>query len=300
MLRKRTDLALEVHELHGDGSGIEVEEKIINGILVTTAVISEGEGEFLSGKSAGKYITLDVGRIWRMESSRFDELANLIANELTPLIPEGDGCVLVAGLGNENITPDSLGPRVVKKLLVTRHIRSMEGELFKTAGFGCVSAVATGVLGQTGIESSEIIKSIVGNIKPKCIIAIDALASRRLNRLATTVQITDGGISPGSGVANNRKELSKKLFGVPVIPIGVPTVVDAATLAFDLLEEHLGAEDIALAEAVEKMLSSCGGDMFVTPKDNDIIAAKSAQLLANAINIALHKMPLWEIKEYVD
>ena len=128
----------------------------------------------------------------------FERVAKLISEEIQSLLPEKDGCVLVAGLGNEEITPDSLGPRVVKKLLVTRHIQAIDRELFVDAGFGCVAALSPGVLGQTGIESSEIIKSVCNSVRPKCVIVIDSLASRRLNRLASTVQISDVGISPGS------------------------------------------------------------------------------------------------------
>lgn len=300
MFEKRTDLALEVRELRGNDSGIDIEETTKNGITVTTATVSSGEGERLSGKSAGKYITLDVGHVWRMDTERFELISKLIADEITELLPKNEGCVLVAGLGNEQITPDSLGPKTVKKLLVTRHIGSIDPELYSSAGFGCVSAIAPGVLGQTGIESAEIIKSIVTEIKPKCVILIDSLASRRLNRLATTVQLSDSGISPGSGVSNKRAELSKESLGVPVISIGVPTVVDAATLAYDLLEEHHGSEDETFAAVIEKILVGSGKDMFVTPKDNDVITLKLSNLLANAINIAIHQMDISELKDFID
>jgi spore protease len=202
-------------------------------------------------------------------------------------------------LGNENITPDSIGPKTVEKLLVTRHIETIDSMLFKSAGFGCVAAISPGVLGQTGIESAEIIKSICANIKPICVIVIDSLASRRLNRLATTVQLSDGGISPGSGVANKRAELSERTLGVPVVSIGVPTVVDAATLAYDLLEEHLGTDE-SFASEIEQLLVGEGKNMFVTPKDNDIIAEETAKLLSASINIALHNMEINEINEYLN
>ena len=300
MLQKRTDLALEVHELHGERSGIIVEESVKNGITVTTAAVTTDEGERLSGKPKGKYITLDVGKVWMLEPSRFELVCLSVAAELEMLIPHGEGCVLVVGLGNEQITPDSLGPRAVKKLLVTRHIKNMDSNLFNSAGFGCLSAISPGVLGQTGIETAEIVKNLVQEIKPKCVILIDALASRRLNRLATTVQLSDTGISPGSGVSNKRAELSEKTLGVPVVSLGVPTVVDAATLAYDILEEHNGTEDQAFAQVVEKIMSGEGKNMFVTPKDNDIIAQKTALLLANAINMAVHKMNFNEVNEFID
>lgn len=300
MFEKRTDLALEVHELHGEASGITVKEYSKNGYKVTLAKVSSGQGEQSSGKRAGKYITIEMGKIWQKDKTVFEQVANVLSDELKMLLPKEEGCILVAGLGNEEITPDSLGPRVVKKLLVTRHIQTIDRELFNDAGFGCVAAIAPGVLGQTGIESAEIIKSVCESINPKCVIVIDSLASRRLNRLASTVQLSDGGISPGSGVSNSRPELNEDVLGVPVISIGVPTVVDAATLAYDLLEEHYGKEDDSFAEAIERVLVGSGKDMFVTPKENDVIARETAKLLASAINIAVHQMEIKEINDYID
>lgn len=299
MFEKRTDLALEVHELRGKDSGITVDEQFVEGFKVTRAFIAQGEGEKLSGKSAGKYITIDVGEMRRFDKMQFERCASVLSSEIVSLIPEGDGCVLVVGLGNESITPDSIGPRVMKKLVVTRHIESIDPLLYKNAGFGKVAAFAPGVLGQTGIESAEIIKSVCQSISPKCVIAIDSLASRRLSRLATTVQLSDGGISPGSGVSNKRAEISRKTLGVPVVSIGVPTVVDAATLAYDLLEESIGETDEKFSGIIDRVLSGGGKNMFVTPKDNDVIAAETAKLLAAAINIAVHGLSVDEINDYL-
>ncbi len=299
MFEKRTDLALEHHELHGTDSGITVNEYKKDGFLITLAEVTSGKGEEISGKRKGKYITVEIGDMWKIDKDIFARSARVIADEISLLLPENEGCVLVAGLGNEEITPDSLGPRVVKRMLVTRHIENLDKALFSEAGFGCVAAISPGVLGQTGIESMEIIKSVSDAIRPKCIIAIDSLASRRLNRLASTVQISDGGISPGSGVSNRRPELNEEKLGVPVISIGVPTVVDAATLAYDLLEEHSGTEDESFAEVIKRVLSSRGRDMFVTPKENDVIARELSKLIACAVNIALHNMDINEINDYV-
>ncbi len=298
MYNKRTDLALEVHELKGEQSGITLTEEKKDGITVTTAVVQEGEGEKLSGKQAGKYITVDIGKVWQTDTAYFNKIAAVVANELAELMPKTEGCALVAGLGNEQITPDSLGPRTVKKLLVTRHINDLDPNLYKDAGFGCLAAIAPGVLGQTGIESADIIKSIAQSIKPKCIILIDALASRRLNRLATTVQISNTGISPGSGVSNKRAALTQEYLNTTVISVGIPTVVDAATLAYDLLEEHYGT-DKDFSSAIEKVLLGSGREMFVTPKENDIISAETSALLATAINVAVHGMEISEIKEFI-
>ena len=299
MFEKRTDLALEVHELHGSDSGITVEESQKEGLTVTTAVVKRGIGEKNSRKSAGKYITIDTGEVRYLDKTGFLKTVSVIANEISALVPEGNGCVFVAGLGNEEITPDSIGPLTVKKLLVTRHVESMDPTLYKTAGFGCVSALSAGVLGQTGIESAEIIKSICQSIKPKCVIAVDSLASRRLARLATTVQISDAGISPGSGVYNRRTELNSELLGVPVISIGVPMVVDAATLAHDLLEEQKNADSSCFDSIVETLFSANAKNTFVTPRDIDVLTKDVSKLIASAINLALHKMSLEEIGEFM-
>lgn len=296
MLEKRTDLALEVHELKGEESGIKVNEEVKFGIPVTTAEVLQGEGERMSGKRAGKYITADIGRIWQSDNERFNAAARVIADELKSLLPKKQGCVLIVGLGNKYVTPDSVGPRVVEKLLVTHHINSIDPELYKEAGFGDLAAISPGVLGQTGIESAEMVKSVSETLKPACVIIIDALASRRLSRLATTVQISDTGIAPGAGVSNKRTELNSEYLGAPVISMGVPTVVDAATLVLDLLESHKAEIDEAAAEA---LLSGNGRELFVTPKENDVIAAETASLLAAAVNMAVHGMELSEIKEYI-
>lgn len=299
MFEKRTDLALEAQEMHGKDSGITVYEEKREGVKVVYATVSKGEGERVSGKTAGTYVTVEVGKAWMHDKREFESSVKVIAEELRKLLPSGEGCVLVAGLGNIEITPDSLGPRTVKELLVTRHIEHLDRELFESAGFASVAAVSTGVLGQTGIESAEIVKSVCDAIKPRCVVIIDSLASRRLNRLATTVQLSNGGISPGSGVSNKRITLDEQTLGAPVVSLGVPMVVDAATLAYDLLEEHKGSEEEGFAQVIERVLAGNGRDMFVTPKENDVIAKQSARLLASAINVALHGMELREISEFI-
>ena len=314
MYQKRTDLALETRELHakpGRQDGIEAEEREVNGIRVTTMRVRPG-GEAQANKPAGTYVTLDVGPVWApgAQGGSMDAAASVLAEELRKLLPKetspkGRGCVLVAGLGNDRITPDSIGPRVVSGVLVTRHIRVLDQSLFESAGFGELAAVAPGVLGQTGIESAEIIRSVVERIRPSCVIAIDALASRRLARLASTVQLSDTGICPGSGVSNTRTALSKETLGIPVISIGIPTVVDAGTLAYDLLEELAEKEgypaDLPVFDkVVEKLLDGAGKDFFITPRDSDTIAAAAAGLIAAGINLALHdRLTPEEIQEYL-
>lgn len=304
MFEKRTDLALEAHEIcvgRNIDDGIKLDTETKDGFEITRAEISKGNGEEISGKPAGRYITVDVGKVWQYDSERFNKAALLLSAEIRKLLPpdSAERGVLVAGLGNENITPDSVGPRTVKKLIVTRHIKEMDLSLYRGAGFGCVSAIAPGVLGQTGVESAEIIKSVSDRIRPCCIIIIDALASRRLSRLATTVQLSDVGLKPGAGVSNMRCELSEAMLGVPVISLGIPTVVDAATLAHDLLEEHTGETDNPdFEKIIESMLSGSARSLFIAPKDSDVIARETSRLLSVALNLALHSINIEDIAEY--
>ena len=298
MVEKRTDLALEVQEMRGRESGIEISTAKRSGIEITVASVHGEAGRKSSGKPEGKYITLDIGSGWQNDKALFEKTALALSAEIKSLLPKGVRSVLVAGLGNESITPDSLGPSVVKGLIVTRHIENIDPELFSGAGFGRVSAIAAGVLAQTGIESAEIIKSIALSVKPECVILIDALASRRLARLATTVQLSSNGISPGSGVSNKRVAIDKELLGVPVVSIGVPTVVDAATLALDIIEEHGGGEE-EYRTIADKILSGAREGLFVTPKDNDIIIKNLSRLIASSLNMALHGMTFEESAEFV-
>ncbi|MBQ3003181.1 MAG: GPR endopeptidase [Clostridia bacterium] len=298
MYKKRTDLALESRELHaqkGAPDGITVTERTYGEVRVTHMLVTE-EGEQHCGRPSGTYVTAEIGAVWRAQPDAFETAVSVLADEIRQMLPAGDGCVLVAGLGNEHITADSIGPRVVDRLLVTRHIKTLDEALFASAGFGELSAVAAGVLGQTGIESAEIIKGVVSYVNPRCVIAIDALASRRLARLANTVQLSDTGISPGSGVSNHRAPLNRETLGVPVLSIGVPTVVDACTLAYDLLEES--DTDPAVIERLIRKTQS-GKDFFVTPRDSDALAEGASRLIAAAINLAVHDgMTLQELNEY--
>lgn len=315
-VRKRTDLALEVHEINsekGRADGVIVGESEIEGVMITTAEVKEGEGENLTGKAAGIYTTVDIGRVWQYDSERFNKTARVLSGVLDKLLPppQEEKCVLIAGLGNEDITPDSIGPKVVTRVIVTRHIRALNRELYDSIGFGSLAAISPGVLGQTGIESAEIIKSVADKVAPYCIILIDALASRKLSRLATTVQLSDTGIRPGAGVANNRAEMNEQSLGVPVVSIGVPTVVDAATLAYDLLEELAADSNIKTGEnaqrfeevydkIIDKLMSGSGRSMFITPKESDVITRETARLIATAINLSLHKgIDIKDMGEYL-
>jgi spore protease len=289
MYRKRTDLALETREMQGmagANDGILVTERREAGILITAMEITE-KGASLCGKEAGHYITVDVGTAWREDPRAFEATATVISKELAKMLPAGKGCVLAAGLGNEGITPDAVGPLAVKELLVTRHIRQADEGLFQAAGFGELSALSPGVLGQTGIESAEILSAVVKRIRPRCVIAVDALAARRVARLASTVQLSDTGIRPGSGVSNHRAALTQETLGIPVIAMGIPTVVDGGTLARDLLEE-VAPQDPRIEEILKDFPVGKGNDLFVSPKDMDALASAAAKLLGTAVNLAIH------------
>lgn len=257
----RTDLALERTQLNKQ---VRREE---DGCVVTH-IDDDGNS----------YITIEVKAI----SDHLDSdhgVLKLIVEELTPLLPES-GPVLVAGLGNRAITPDAIGPLTAEKVMATRHIK---GEIARVTGLEDlrpVSVVSPGVLGCTGIEAVELIKALVQKIKPAAVIAVDALASRSTARLGCTIQLCSAGISPGAGVGNSRPQIDERTLGIPVIAMGIPTVVDAETLAADLL----GGE---LQNAKEKV-EPRGAVMMVTPREIDLIISRGARLLAMGINLALN------------
>ena len=263
---KRTDLALERAET------IRTEAPLPEGIAVSTkktscfeitdvSVTSDGAAKKIE-KPKGRYITLETGSRLDMRPQNFEQCAADLADELRSLM-KARGSVLVVGLGNEAITPDSLGPRVISHIFSTRHIKTNAPSLY-SSDLGEVCAFAPGVMGQTGIEAGELIKSVCEAVKPSLVVAVDALACSELSHLGKTVQLTDSGISPGSGVLNSRKELSKATLGVPCIAVGVPTIAD------------LGAE------------RQGGEPLMVTPRSVDKLISCSAQLISSALNLALH------------
>lgn len=276
----RTDLALERQELHeGTVNGVETQTEIIGSAKVTRMHIYNEEGARLIGKPQGTYVTIEVPP-FSDEGTLEEGRRMAITQELTRLLPK-EGPILVAGLGNSDITPDALGPKTASGILATRHI---SGELARSVGLGDlrpVAAVAPGVLGKTGIETAEILAGIVQKIQPAAVIVIDALASRKLSRLGCTVQISDTGIHPGAGVGNARTKIDSQSLGVPVIALGVPTVVDAATLANDLME---GSMD----EDTRQTVSPRGEEMMVTPREIDLVIDRASALVALSINCALH------------
>lgn len=242
----RTDLALEAHEMakqkRGDGSsipGVQINEYEENGITVSWITIADQQGSEELGKQPGKYLTLEVPGLRSKDSELQDRVAAKFAEEferyLNELEIDINAKVLIIGLGNRRVTADALGPSVVNNILVTRHLFELMPDQVEP-GYRPVSAVSPGVLGTTGIETSEIVFGIVEHTQPDLVIAIDSLASKALQRVNTTIQIADTGISPGSGIGNKRKALTRETLGVPVIAIGIPTVVDAVTIAHDTID----------------------------------------------------------------
>jgi len=286
---RRTDLAVEAHEIWRESAaettdlqGVVSKEEKIHGYDITKVEILDERGETALGKKKGSYITVEIDALHRREEEAFTRGVHAIRDQLIPLLNlSEDDTVLVVGLGNRAITPDAIGPITAKHTLATRHLVDHLPEHF--GAFRRVTVLQTGVLGITGVESAELVKAFVKQFHPDCIIAIDALASRKLSRVCRTVQICDTGIAPGSGIGNRRAELNRETLGVPVIALGAPTVVDAGTLALDLLEES------GHNMTNKTNFHQHGGSMIVTPKEIDTQVADISKLLGYALNCALHK-----------
>ena len=282
MRMRRTDLALEARELWQERSGaasalpgVEAWDSLREGILVNTVRVLDGQGETALGKPRGSYVTLTLEGLASREEGIFQRAVRAVAGEVSALledIPAG-GLVLVAGLGNRAITPDAVGPKVHQNVLVTRHLVRQMPEHF--GALRPVASLAAEVMGTTGVESGELVRAVCEKIKPACVVAVDALASRSLKRLCKTVQISDTGITPGSGVGNHRMGLTRDTLGVPVVAVGVPTVVDGATLAADLLGSD-GLPDLGE-----------GRDLLVTPKDIDSQVSDLSKVIGYGLSMAL-------------
>lgn len=290
----RTDLALEVKESFEEDveiKGVVVKEDKNEelDLKVTTVEINDEHGAKLMGKPIGTYITIEAPKLKESDETYHEPISKEIAKYVRQLAKDVKSQeVLVVGLGNREVTPDVLGPMVVDNLFVTRHLIRQFGEEFqKKYDLGSVAAIAPGVMAQTGMESSEIIKGIIEETHPKLVIAIDALAARSVERLHTTVQITDTGISPGSGVGNHRNALNKESLGVDVIALGVPTVVDAATIVHDTLEAFMnkaGFEEQEVAHFTQQVSQETIHNMFVTPKNIDDLVKRISFTISEALN----------------
>ena len=276
MKSKRTDLALESAELLEEGSqalsdleGVCVKEQEQDGLHSTVVEITSPQGAKALDKAMGRYVTLTVEDC---SQAGLPAAAGAVAAQLRPFLrhlPQQEP-VLVVGLGNRFITPDAIGPEVHRNIFVTRHLLRQLPDIF--GGVRSVASVSAEVLGNTGIESGEVVRGVCQCVRPCCVIAVDALACRSVHRLCSTVQISNAGITPGSGVGNHRFTLDEASLGVPVIAMGVPTVVDAATLCADLSETHA---------------PSCSPELMVTPRDIDQKVSQLSKLIAYGINLAL-------------
>ena len=301
------DMALEAHEIiRGETgqeiSGVRIEREKYEYAEVTSVHVENELAEKTMGKPIGSYVTIDAPEIRRNNREIQKEIATIIANKSTQMarLNEND-TVLLVGLGNWNATPDALGPRVIDFSLVTRHIHNYAPEELSN-GLRSVCALAPGVLGTTGIETAEIIRGVVEKVKPNLIICIDALASASVERIASSIQIADTGISPGSGIGNKRAGINEETMGVPVIAIGLPTVVHAAVIAHETLNQffkelqtsptlyqiYKGLRPEAVQNIINSVLKPYEGALMVTPKEIDDLIKNSAKIIAGGINQAMH------------
>lgn len=320
----RTDLAIEARELcqkdvNGEIPGVKIEEYNDGDIKISNVRIIDETGEKTMGKSVGTYITIELPEFAHYDSYSMEDVSKVLCNELRLITKLEDSMTaMVVGLGNWNVTPDALGPKVVSKIMVTRHLKQLVPDSIDE-GIRPVCTIAPGVLGITGIETLEIVKGIVEKIKPNLIICVDALASRKMERVNNTIQIGNTGISPGSGVGNKRMEISERTLGVPVIAIGVPTVVDAATMANDTIDLVIdemanqassGSDFYNMLKSIdrkdkqkmiEEILPPTIGNLMVTPKEVDMVIDSLSKIISSGINMALQPaLNLDEINKYLN
>lgn len=286
----RTDLALEAKESYEEDDveirGVRIDEERDEGleIFTTTVVIETENGAMAMGKPVGTYITLEAPNMSTEDEDYHREISEKLAEYIRRLLGEGEKSVLVVGLGNRDVTPDALGPNVVNNMRITRHLVKEYGKTFLKEKSCIISAIVPGVMAQTGMETLEIIKGVVRETKPQAVVVVDALAARSTRRLNRTIQITDTGINPGSGVGNHRIGINEEVLGIPVIAIGVPTVVDAATIVNDTIEQLVEQQEsqMSLREKISPHLNT----MFVTPKDIDETIKRVSYTISEGLNIA--------------
>lgn len=284
----RSDLASECGA-QSDAEGLRVTKTELGSCRVMRVQIRTEEASRRIGKPIGRYVTLECGDLRTTDRRELDRVRCALAVELREMAERMCGSrigvgfsVLVVGLGNADVTPDSIGPETVRRLSVTRHLRRMDGALFSTLGLCEIAAIAPGVPGQTGMETAEAVRGVVREIGPDLVVAVDALAARSAERLARTVQLSDGGIRPGSGIGSRSLSLDPESVGAPVMALGIPTVVDAVTLVFDAVEQAGLGE---YAAELETFFSEKRG-YFVAPREIDLLVRAGAVLLAEAIEKA--------------
>lgn len=286
MACRRTDLAVEARRLWDESAqkttrlrGVRSRDTSREGFASTVVTVLDDEGARALGKPRGRYVTLELDGLLRREQDAFARAVRAVAGEVAEMVPKA-GTALVVGLGNRAVTPDLIGPLSVEHTLVTRHLVEQLPEHF--ASLRPVAAAAPGVLGSTGMESGAVTAALARELDAQCVVAVDALASRAVERLCRTVQLTDAGIAPGSGVGNHRAPLTRESLGVPVVAVGVPTVVDARTLCLDLL----GADEED-AQALDA-LGQRGAELFVTPREIDQRVAALSKVIGYGISLGLN------------
>lgn len=293
MLTRRTDLALEAQELWKESAekttrlpGVRARNRKREGWPITRVEILNDTGAKALGKPVGTYVTVDLTAFRDRREDFFGRAVRALGAELRELLPQ-EGTALVVGLGNRAMTPDAVGPQTLDHLLVTRHLLRAMPQQF--SGLRPVAAVRTGVLATTGLESAELVRGAAETVQPDFIVAVDALAARRMARVCATVQVSDTGIAPGSGVGNRRMALNEESLGVPVFAVGIPTVVDGATLAADLMEEA------GVPELDPEALRGRGQPLMVTPQDIDARVRDLSKVVGYALNWALQGLDVDEI-----
>ena len=278
----RTDLAVEAIENHKTAAAlphVRQSDRTLEGFAVHEVRILSEDAAREIGKPQGRYLTLELDALIRREEDAFPRACKALSTLLRELLPHpNDGPVLIAGLGNRMITPDAIGPQTADHVIATRHLVAQSPALF--ADWRPVSALAPGVLGQTGVETGEVICGVLDRVRPAAVIAVDALAAGRLSRLLRTVQLADTGITPGAGVGNARAALNKETLGVPVIAVGVPTVVDGATLAHEISSQ--------LGQPACEALDDLSQPVMITTRDIDREVADISRMIGYAVNMALH------------
>lgn len=286
----RTDLAMEMRDFVNKGKidgVISGEKKLEEGIVVTRVEIVNPVGSRILGKPEGTYTTIEASNIKNAGPEYFEYLGHVLRDELKTYLPEGDDyTTMVVGLGNRGITADALGSQTVDKLLVTRHLsKVLPDELMNVLGKVC--AITPSVLGVTGIESAQIVKSVADEVKPQVVIVVDSLASRGIEKIGCTFQLTDTGISPGSGVGNHRTALNEETLSCKVIAVGVPMVVYTSTIVHDIIEGLVDKGKVQ-EDTVKALVEMDGCDMVVTPKDIDDMISGVSSVIAKGINLSLH------------
>lgn len=278
----RTDLAVEAIENHKTAAAlphVRQSDRTLEGFAVHEVRILSEDAAREIGKPQGRYLTLELDALIRREEDAFPRACKALSTLLRELLPHpNDGPVLIAGLGNRMITPDAIGPQTADHVIATRHLVAQSPAIF--ADWRPVSALAPGVLGQTGVETGEVICGVLDRVRPSAVIAVDALAAGRLSRLLRTVQLADTGITPGAGVGNARAALNEETLGVPVIAVGVPTVVDGATLAHEISSQ--------LGQPACEALDDLSQPVMITTRDIDREVADISRMIGYAVNMALH------------